>query len=388
MPTAIALVCIPIIGTVHYLVGAGVESHAIFLLPIVAASWYGGARAGLLAALFSAAVWFAADWLLVPPAELGLLALNEVMRLGVFIAVAIVVARLRAALARESALAQSDPLTGLANRRAFYELGTIEIARTRRYDRPITALFLDADGFKSVNDTFGHDAGDRLLIAVADVLRTHTRAADICARFGGDEFAVLLTLVLFHPSFLIRFHHRGRSTFSPRPMSTAPAEATRLDVAGKHAGVRAHPYLLVGEVGLDLRHRFGNTSMGKRIRTEQPARIGQRLADARKAAGFTEAELAAELCISQRRVAYYECPNATSPANLLPAIATALGASIDELFGRVPERRLAMQEGDSRLRLLAIETLDVAQTRQVLQLLDALIERGRLKHKTQAGAAR
>lgn len=133
---------------------------------------------------------------------------------------------------------------------------------------------------------------------------------------------------------------------------------------------------------LDLSHRMENT-MGKRIQSEAPASFGQRLAELRKAAGFTQVELAAELGISQRMVAYYESPNATPPAILLPAIATALGVSIDDLFGRAPKRRLVKQEGDSRLRrrLLAIEKLNVAEKRQVLQLLDAFIERGQLKRK-------
>lgn len=141
---------------------------------------------------------------------------------------------------------------------------------------------------------------------------------------------------------------------------------------------------------LDLPHHMGAMSMGKRIQTEEPASFGQRLAELRKAAGFTQVELAAELGISQRMMAYYESPNATPPANLLPNIATVLGVSIDDLFGRAAKRRLVKQEGDSRLRrrLLAIEKLDVTEKRQVLQLLDAFIERGQLKRKAQAGAGR
>lgn len=133
-------------------------------------------------------------------------------------------------------------------------------------------------------------------------------------------------------------------------------------------------------------------SMGKRIQPKAPApapaepSFGERLASLRKAAGFTQVELAAELGVSQRMVAYYESPAATPPANLLPQLATALGVSIDELFGRAPKRKLAKQEGDSRLRrrLLAIEKLDVADKRQVLQLLDAFIERGQLKRKVES----
>ena len=141
-----------------------------------------------------------------------------------------------------------------------------------------------------------------------------------------------------------------------------------------------HPSVLI-----NLPHHFGKIPMGKRIQsseqTNNDSDFGERLAALRKAAGFTQVELAAELGISQRMVAYYESPQAAPPAALLPSIATALGVSIDELFGRNAKRRLVKQDGDSRLRrrLLAIEKLDPAEKRQVLQLLDALIERGHLK---------
>lgn len=134
--------------------------------------------------------------------------------------------------------------------------------------------------------------------------------------------------------------------------------------------------------------------MGKRIQptsaaaTNDPG-FGERLAASRKASGFTQVELAAELGVSQRMVAYYESPTATPPAHLLPAIAQALGVSIDNLYGRdAPKKRLAKQEGDSRLRrrLLAIEKLETADKRQVLQLIDAFIERGQLKRKMESRA--
>jgi len=128
------------------------------------------------------------------------------------------------------------------------------------------------------------------------------------------------------------------------------------------------------------------SSMGKRIQPPAPVSFGERLSALRKAAGFTQVELAAELGVSQRMVAYYESPAATPPANLLPQIAAVLGVSIDELFGVDAKRRLAKQEGDSRLRrrLLAIEKLDLAEKRQVIQLLDAFIERGQLKRKAES----
>jgi transcriptional regulator with XRE-family HTH domain len=159
---------------------------------------------------------------------------------------------------------------------------------------------------------------------------------------------------------------------------------------------------------LDLAHHKEFSPMGKRIQpggavkatttkavkeakeeAAEGSSFGQRLASLRKAAGFTQIELAAELGVSQRMVAYYESPAATPPANLLPQIAAALGVSIDELFGVGAKRRLVKQDGDSRLRrrLLAIEKLDLADKRQVLQVIDAFIERGQLKRKVESRTA-
>jgi transcriptional regulator with XRE-family HTH domain len=112
--------------------------------------------------------------------------------------------------------------------------------------------------------------------------------------------------------------------------------------------------------------------------------FGARLASLRKAAGFTQIELAAEPGISQRMAAYGESPQSTPPANLLPQIATALGVTIDELSGRDAKRRLIKQKVDRlRWRLLAIEKLDVAEKRQLPQVVDAFIERGQLKRKAE-----
>ncbi len=85
-----------------------------------------------------------------------------------------------------------DPLTGLPNRRLLLESIAPALARAERMGEPVGLLFLDLDGFKSVNDRFGHSAGDELLVAVADALRSTTRATDLPARLAGDEFAVLV----------------------------------------------------------------------------------------------------------------------------------------------------------------------------------------------------
>jgi two-component system cell cycle response regulator len=89
-------------------------------------------------------------------------------------------------------LAQTDVLTGLANLRAFRGRLDEEVLRARRYGTPLTCIMADMDHLKPVNDAFGHAAGDRAIAAVAEVLRSQLRSTDLGARYGGDEFVLLL----------------------------------------------------------------------------------------------------------------------------------------------------------------------------------------------------
>ena len=86
----------------------------------------------------------------------------------------------------------TDHLTGLANRRRFERQLEREVGRVLRFERPFTLLMIDIDKFKNLNDTFGHDAGDDAIRRISRVLREGTRGIDLAARFGGEEFAVLL----------------------------------------------------------------------------------------------------------------------------------------------------------------------------------------------------
>jgi diguanylate cyclase (GGDEF)-like protein len=88
-------------------------------------------------------------------------------------------------------LSITDPLTGLLNRRKFEEVLEIEVARGRRHG-PLSLLMIDLNFFKQVNDRYGHQAGDEVLKAVAQLLKACCRDTDSCARLGGDEFAVIL----------------------------------------------------------------------------------------------------------------------------------------------------------------------------------------------------
>src|SRR5882672_18477 len=89
-------------------------------------------------------------------------------------------------------LAVSDPLTGLANYRRLLDVLENETERTNRTGRPFSVLLLDLDGLKTINDNYGHLVGSRAICRLADVLRIHCRAVDTAARYGGDEFALVL----------------------------------------------------------------------------------------------------------------------------------------------------------------------------------------------------
>ncbi len=93
---------------------------------------------------------------------------------------------------RLRSLAYQDSLTELYNHRYFYEQLTHEVERAKRYARPVSVILLDLDHFKEVNDTYGHLMGDKLLSLIGKVINEQVRGADIAARYGGDEFAIIL----------------------------------------------------------------------------------------------------------------------------------------------------------------------------------------------------
>jgi diguanylate cyclase (GGDEF)-like protein len=89
-------------------------------------------------------------------------------------------------------MAVTDPLTGLANYRRLISVMEAELDRSRRTQRPFSVVLLDMDGLKSINDRYGHLTGSRALVRLGNILRHHSRAIDTAARYGGDEFALIL----------------------------------------------------------------------------------------------------------------------------------------------------------------------------------------------------
>jgi transcriptional regulator with XRE-family HTH domain len=130
--------------------------------------------------------------------------------------------------------------------------------------------------------------------------------------------------------------------------------------------------------------------MPKGQKTNGKGGFGARLAELRKAAGYTQAELGAELGVSQRMIAFYESPEANPPASMLAAMAKALGVSVDVLIGAAPTPKRASGPASSRLerRLKQIEKLGSREKRQILQFLDTFLDREKLRRRLGSGAER
>lgn len=177
----------------HLLTGLAYEFHVFFIVPVLLVAWLSGAPAGLAVAALAVTLWVAADRILGgSDAGIWPLAFNGALRAMIFAGGVQLLAEMRKVLDRESRLARLDTLTGLANRREFQSQGQRALAQAARQSTSITAVFIDLDRFKEVNDSEGHEAGDAVLVAVAEALRAHLRESDLAGRLGGDEFALLL----------------------------------------------------------------------------------------------------------------------------------------------------------------------------------------------------
>ncbi len=102
------------------------------------------------------------------------------------------VKKLRAQKAQVQEMSLKDALTGIANRRHLEKRLNRDIQRAQRYNEPLTVVMMDLDHFKDINDTWGHDVGDQVLVAIANYLKEHLRSPDFIARYGGEEFSLVL----------------------------------------------------------------------------------------------------------------------------------------------------------------------------------------------------
>ncbi|MFH1028879.1 MAG: GGDEF domain-containing protein [Pseudomonadota bacterium] len=165
-----------------------------YLIPVSLVAWFVGNRSGILFCFLSVAVR-----LIIDEKDSGfsfkhsmLHYWNDLIEFIFLLIMSTLFSVLRKNLNTEKELSSRDPLTGALNRRSFFDLAEYEINRSHRYGLPFTVAYVDLDNFKWINDQLGHRIGDQLLVTVVSTFHSNIRSTDILARFGGDEFVILL----------------------------------------------------------------------------------------------------------------------------------------------------------------------------------------------------
>lgn len=196
----IAVLMVVLIGALDFVTGPGVSLNGLYLLTLCFAAWTLGERPGYATAASIAIMIIACngfgDGRTVAETTLPLWTIgwNVFMRLFVNMTVAAVVSGFRHCFDQERLLARRDPLTGLLNKRAFFEDARSRLAHAHRLGHCVVLAYVDLDGFKGVNDRFGHAAGDLVLRGFADGAIGRLRRYDLAGRLGGDEFVFLMTV--------------------------------------------------------------------------------------------------------------------------------------------------------------------------------------------------
>jgi diguanylate cyclase (GGDEF)-like protein len=183
-----------IVGVIDYLTGFDVSVSFFYLIPISIAAWYMRRSRGVYVSLACALIWLGTNSLTSPGQGPSFYAQlwNAIVRLGFFLVVSNLLSSLHRSIEHEKILARTDFLTGVQNSRAFYERAGIELARARRYHRPVSIAYLDLDNFKELNDRLGHTVGDDALRVIGATMMQQIRVSDLIGRLGGDEFVLLL----------------------------------------------------------------------------------------------------------------------------------------------------------------------------------------------------
>jgi diguanylate cyclase (GGDEF)-like protein len=190
---ALILVLVAVIGAFDFLTGFRLSFAIFYFLPIAVATWYGGKRFGLAVVVLSFLLSVTGGMINArgqPENELIVL-WNGLTPLALFLVISALLDKLRTRLELEQRLARTDHLTGCLNAHAFMPMMQYHFDLAARDGRPITLAYIDLDDFKVVNDTQGHNEGDRVLKLVARIWLEACRHTDLVVRLGGDEFCVL-----------------------------------------------------------------------------------------------------------------------------------------------------------------------------------------------------
>jgi diguanylate cyclase (GGDEF)-like protein len=182
---------IGLVSLVDHSLGSADALPILYVLPVMLVTWVAGKGPAVIVGAVGTVAAMVVDVTLGRGGQL-IVATNAAARIFIYGLVVWLLSSLRGSWQREEQLARRDPLTGVANHRAFWDVASYELDRSRRTTSALSLLYLDVDDFKAVNDRGGHAAGDALLRSIATMLGDETRATDTVARLGGDEFAIMV----------------------------------------------------------------------------------------------------------------------------------------------------------------------------------------------------
>lgn len=189
----ITYLVITLLGILDYVTGAEISLSFFYLFPISLVVWKNGKKPGIVASLISTVVWFGSNWLAGDAySNIIIFYWNAVVRAGFFLTTTNLLAEIRILLEQERDLSRTDALTGMLNRRAFYEFAQLQFASLKRIFHPFTVIYFDVDNFKYINDQLGHQVGDQVLQTISNVAIEMIRNSDRFVRLGGDEFMIYL----------------------------------------------------------------------------------------------------------------------------------------------------------------------------------------------------
>ena len=189
----ILLLIIVVWGMIDLATGYEYSFSVFYLIPVSIAAWYDNKYITILTIVLSALTWLYADYGAGHHYSNSIIPYwNACARLGFFSIVAFLLFKIKRSLSEMTLMAMKDSLTSLNNTRAFnLEYQMLKKRHTKK-EQTLAVGIIDLDGFKSVNDTYGHSKGDDVLVEFAHVLKETTRMNDVVARMGGDEFVVIL----------------------------------------------------------------------------------------------------------------------------------------------------------------------------------------------------
>jgi len=192
LAVAIHIAGVAAIALLDVQLNSGVLFAPFYLIPVLTSSYGLGRAAGVLVAIAASIGWSFTAESAALASDPVVVAWNSLSRAAIYLTLALIVDLFAREHRRALRSAGTDDLTSLLNARALHARLGEELDRARRYERPVSLLYVDSDQLKSINDRFGHGAGDRVLIGLADRLRADRRSSDLVARLGGDEFVIVL----------------------------------------------------------------------------------------------------------------------------------------------------------------------------------------------------